>query len=218
MSKPNKPRITGRRLLVDSFHLRLVGAATFHFVLVALIFTGAVFAPVVIQLESDDITQPNVQAAAREYLTLNSHLWMPLLAAFVLLALHNVLVTHRIAGPLFRLRDYLRAVGDGDLSSPIRIRKRDYLHKEAEAASAMVRSLREKIDQMDSQLHQTTEVWLDLKNALANTVGGELRQKLNAVDIRLEACRTSVKNLVTGRESAHARQREELPEPVGLDT
>ena len=192
MSEYRKWKFYNRRVLVAPFQLRLVGVIVSHFVLVTLIFVGALFAPAIITLENGETTSPHVQRAAREFLVLHSRLWGPLCGAFVLLVLHNVLVTHRIAGPLLRFRRFLKTVGDGDLSSSIVFRKTDYLQKDAEIATRMVVSLRDKVSQLEKQIDQANRVWRDLRSSLAGGDADGQRQKINTMDGVLADCRASL--------------------------
>ncbi|HUV36023.1 MAG TPA: hypothetical protein VMX58_03690 [Patescibacteria group bacterium] len=192
MKKENRWRIYNRRSLVDPFQLRIVGVAVCHFMLVILIFVSALFLPIIIELQSGDISSPHVQAAARGFLFLHNRLWAPLLGALVLLVLHNIIVTHRIAGPLYRFRRYLKSVGDGDLSSPIKFRKKDYLKKEAQVASCMVESLRDKVASVERQLEQVSWAWTEMRSALADETGHDLQLKIDAMDDHIEECRAGL--------------------------
>jgi methyl-accepting chemotaxis protein len=213
MSNTNKARFYNKKVLVDTFQLRFVGVGIFHFVIVVLIFAAAIFAPVVVRLMSGDISSPFVQAAAREFLVLHGRVWLPLLGAFVLLVLHNILVTHRVAGPLFRFRRYLTRIGDGDLSAPIRIRKGDYLQKEAQAASRMVESLRDKVVRLEGQFEAANDVWKDLRRALADAAITGVEPKINAMNEHLEDCMASVSVFDTGNERTSSAT--EAPEASG---
>ena len=111
MSNGKKFRIVNRKVLVDNLQLHFVGVAIIHFALIVLIFTSTLFVPVIIRLNSGDISEPHVQAAAHEFLVLHNRLWLPMLGALILVVLHNILFTHRVAGPLYRFRPYLERVG-----------------------------------------------------------------------------------------------------------
>ncbi len=63
------------------------------------------------------------------------------LAAIVM----TLLFTHKIAGPLYRLKVMLGALGTGDLSSSMRLREGDQLQKVAEAYNEAVEKINGKI-------------------------------------------------------------------------
>jgi methyl-accepting chemotaxis protein len=217
MSTARKERSFNRNLLIDPFQLRLAGVAICHFLLVVLI----------IELQSGDITSPHVQAAARKFLFLHNNLWMPLLGALILLVLHNIIISHRIAGPLFRFRRYLKGVGDGDLSTPIGFRKKDYLKKEADVANEMVESLRGKVTCVKKQLEQVSWTWTEMRSALAEGAPHDLQLKIDAMDDHIEECMASLQAFETGHrnmpatEDLHApsaqRQVETSEEPVEIE-
>lgn len=69
-----------------------------------------------------------------------------LIAALALLVLGlwagAIIVTHRVAGPVFKMRRQLRAVASGDWSRPSPLRKRDELRSFFEAFASMIDVLR----------------------------------------------------------------------------
>jgi methyl-accepting chemotaxis protein len=207
-----------RRFLVDAFQLRLTGVAAFHFFLVVALFVAALFAPVVFALQSGDISDRNVQVAAHTFLVLHKYLWPPLVGAFILLILHNILVTHRVAGPLVRLRRYLQAVGEGDLRSPIHFRKNDYLTKEATTASEMVAALREKIAGLDRDVRDASAAWREIKGAISRGEEGEVRRRSEELEGRLQRCRARMNTFRTDDEPASEVDgaSTEAQEPVEL--
>ena len=220
MSKVSRWRIYNRKVLVETFQLQLAGVAVLHFALFALIVASTLFVPIIIRLESGDISSPHVQAAAREFLWLHTRLWPPLFGAFILLVLHNILVTHRVAGPLYRFRRHLKAVGDGDLSSPMRVRRTDYLKQEAEVINDMVESLSNKVARAEQQLEEASGVCTDLRNALADGAEDELEQKINDIGNRLEDCRASMAVFKTATEHTPSAKKttETSVEPAELKT
>jgi methyl-accepting chemotaxis protein len=204
MSKRKKIRIVNRKVLVDSLQLRFVGIAIIYFSLIVLIFVSTLFVPIVMRLQGGDINSPQVQEAAHEFLVLHHRVWLPLLGALVVIVLHNIIFTHRVAGPLYRFRPYLETVGGGDLSAPIKFRQKDHLQKEAEVASRMVESLRDKVMQVEEQFEKADRAWIELRSALDEGAGIEMRQKIDAVSERIEGCRASLSVFTTGDKPAPA--------------
>lgn len=200
MSEYKRWKLYNRKVLVNPFQMRLVAVIVSHFTLVIMIFIGALFAPIIVTLQSGDVTSPHVQQAAREFLVLHTRLWAPLCGAFLLLILHNILITHRIAGPLLRFRRYLKGVGDGDLSSSISFRKKDYLLEDAEIASHMVRTLRDKVSHVQKQFDQATRLWTDLRTGLAGGFADELEQEINTMDELLADCKASLAVFTTEKD------------------
>lgn len=61
---------------------------------------------------------------------------------FVLMTVAVVFVSHRIAGPLQRLKAYMRRIGNGELSLKLRFRNYDEIHDVADAFNDMVNKLK----------------------------------------------------------------------------
>ena len=219
MGEVSKWKIYNRKVLVDTFQLRLAAVGVFHFLIVVVIFASALFLPLIITLRSGDVSSPDVQKAAHEFLTLHNRLWLPLLGAFAFLILHNIIVTHRVAGPLLRFRQFLRSVGDGDLATRLSIRKSDYLQKEADAINEMLTGLRDKVGRVELELDQAKELWTSLRVSASNRVPEDLEQKITAMGRQLEACRAGVKSFRTGDNcKPPSKRKEEAPaEPVELE-
>ena len=62
----------------------------------------------------------------------------------VLIALSGIVVTHKIAGPIYKMKRQIREVGKGKLQIPAPLRKGDDLVEFFEAFETMVRSLRQR--------------------------------------------------------------------------
>lgn len=72
------------------------------------------------------------------------------------IVLLTMLYSHRIAGPLYCLTNYLKKVASGQMDKPVFIRKKDVVHALADDINLMVDSyrgtvtvLREEIDQLE---------------------------------------------------------------------
>ena len=63
---------------------------------------------------------------------------------FILMTVAIVFISHRIAGPLQRLKAYMRRVGDGDLNLRLRFRTYDEIHDVADAFNQMVDDLKKR--------------------------------------------------------------------------
>lgn len=57
----------------------------------------------------------------------------------------TLLMSHRIAGPLFRLESTAKAVGAGDLTTVVRLRDKDQLKKLADQVNALIEGLNFKV-------------------------------------------------------------------------
>ncbi|UCH83619.1 MAG: methyl-accepting chemotaxis protein [Candidatus Latescibacterota bacterium] len=163
MKVPNFPR---RRYLIDNLQYRLLSVSLFYFATVVLVFAGTLFIPIIIEMNSGSLASPVVQEAAHEFLAFHTRLWPPALLLFGLLALHTIVLSHRIVGPLYRIRSELKKIGDGNLFVHVRLRKNDYLTKDSEAINQMVEALRTKIRKIETSQKNAHNVLVELQRAV----------------------------------------------------
>jgi hypothetical protein len=111
------------------------------------VITISLFLPLVVQLNTTEMTSREAQHSARLLLYLHDRFWMPLALSLVAAGLHSVYATHRVAGPLYRFRMTFASIEKGLLPKKVRLRRRDLLRPEMEALNAMLRSLRNTAEQ-----------------------------------------------------------------------
>lgn len=167
-----------RQILLENFQYRLLAANLIYFLTILLIFAGALFLPLIAQLESAALSWDDKQAAASQFLSLHTRLWPAIFVVFVLLALHSIVVSHRIAGPLYRLRRVLKAAAEGDLSVRVTIRKNDYLAKEADVVNELISAFTSKINRMQEQHKQMRRVVTALKGAIESGSVDDMKQSI----------------------------------------
>ena len=76
-------------------------------------------------------------------------------AGFALLALiyYTIRINHRVAGPVFVLMRNLERLGEGDLSTEMRLRQQDHLKEIADSFNRNVGSLRKQIQDVKECVH-----------------------------------------------------------------
>jgi methyl-accepting chemotaxis protein len=92
----------------------------------------------------------------------------------------TMLVSHKLAGPLFRFEADLKVIGEGDLTKVVRLRKEDQLKDMVQSLNNMTTSLHDKVSDIRNGVQETRE--------LAAAVGGarEIDLKLEAVLQRID--------------------------------
>jgi methyl-accepting chemotaxis protein len=109
-----------------------------------LFFVAIIFAPYMLTLYLDyPITQK--EEAARAILLLHGKIWPWVTAVIVFFGLISIFITHKIAGPVFRLKKCLTEITQGNLDIKIRLRKGDDLKDLAEHINILVEELRSSI-------------------------------------------------------------------------
>ena len=115
----------------------------FFFLLVTAV---GIFSPLVRDLEGLPVSQQNpFWNPAYSFLYLHYHFWPIALLAVLAIAVHSILSSHRMAGPLYRLSNLFRGMKEGRMPARQVIRKKDFLHPEFEEFNGMVEAWKGKI-------------------------------------------------------------------------
>ncbi len=100
------------------------------------------------------------------------------------IGLAGIVVTHKVAGPIFKMKRQIRELGEGHLKLPGKLRKGDELVEFFEAFDQMVRSLRarqqKEIDQLDQAIarlkgkadEKDIEPLIDLRQRMQSELDG----------------------------------------------
>ncbi len=176
-----------RHLIVDRFQYRLIAISVVHFGLVLLIFLVAMLLPLMLRLDDPSATFFEKQQVADVLLFFNEQLWLPLAAVFMLLTVHSLFVSHRIAGPLYRFKIVFKAMAQGDLAIRANIRKHDYLHPHARSLNEMIEALESKVRGLADQALRLKEDAAQLKDAVNSGTKAETQKALQRVESQLDA-------------------------------
>jgi methyl-accepting chemotaxis protein len=158
-----------------------------YFVITVVIFAAVLFVPLMRGLEVEGLSAEQRSVVAGEFLSLHYRFWPAIPIVLILLGAHSILVSHRVAGPLHRFRQVFQAIGEGNLTGVVRLRKNDYLKEDAELISRMMNSLGSRIREID-YLNERLQSRVDsLRVALEVGEATEIKQKLEDLE------RTSIK-------------------------
>ena len=174
-----------RRIIVGGVQYRLLATNLAYFVIVLLIFAAALFGPPIIQMNSGVLSSMETQKVAEELLTLHVRVWPPLLGIFLLLAVHSLFASHRIAGPLYRFRKTFEAIANGDLTVRARLRSRDHLTEEAVLLNRMVEQLGDAIRDVQEARRELCGACDALRGALENGSRHEIDRRFRVVEAHL---------------------------------
>jgi methyl-accepting chemotaxis protein len=181
---------------------------------IILLFLGvSLFVPDILDMMNEDLSLEVRAAAATKILSYHSKAWPAAIALVCLFGLHSVRILHRLIGPLYRFRLVFEEVRKGDLSSRVRLRKKDYLHKEEDAFNEMLEVFKEKwegmrgavmsaMESMDSLERVVTQVsgWRDTDQTLLQ----EQRKHLEVLEDDMKYFRT--KQEMSGQDAAEPPQ------------
>jgi methyl-accepting chemotaxis protein len=201
-----------KKKLIGRLQCRFVGFLLGYFLLIMITLGAILVVPPIIQLRIAESDFSVVSAAATQLLYLHSRLWPAMAVVLLLFVVHAVIFSHRIAGPLHRIRRLLREVGNGDLGMEVRIRRKDLLHLEVEAINEMLRDLEGRVRRLDeaSGRAEAALCSLELSGSGSETFqGAELR---TAIDDMREAVAEFRLHHASGRDPADERHPGPDPE------
>ena len=195
-----------RRILVDRLQYRLLAINLFYFLVILLILAAFLFTPLVLQLRNGILSAAEQQEVASQFLTLHKRIWPALLITFGLLSLHSVLVSHRIAGPLYQFRRLLTALRDGDLTVRATLRSNDYLRKEEAIINEMIEAFRAKIKNIDAQSWHLRAGLGALEQAIDGSTVDTLRERIGSLEAGAERLQVSVDQFMTEAEAGRTNE------------
>jgi len=119
-----------KRIVDPGFQVGL--AVRLLLVLTALFATGIAlaFAPSAYVLATTNDLK-SLEPAAAEFLVLHNRLWPAALLSFAGIFVYAILISHRIAGPVYRIDAVLRALIDDRDPPVVKFRDGDYFHPTA---------------------------------------------------------------------------------------
>ena len=173
-----------KTILIDRLQYKLLGINLFHLTCIIFLFLIAIFSPVVIALYSGSSPEQAERASA-EFLGLHKRIWPAVPVALILISLHSIVVSHRIAGPLYRFRKVYEEVERGNLSIRAVIREKDYLGREADCLNQMIDGLQARVRSIDDSIDEVRSAYARLEAGL----GSASRAELAGLGGRLEMLR-----------------------------
>ncbi len=179
---------TRKKILIDRLQYKLLGIHLLHLTCIILLFLIAIFFPVILALYGGSSPEQAEQASA-EFLGLHKRIWPAVPVALILISMHSILISHRIAGPLYRFRKVFEAVGRGDLSIRAVIRNKDYLGQEADSLNRMIDGLEARIRSIDDNVGEVRSACSRLEAVLGpehRTELASLRGRLGVLRDRME--------------------------------
>ena len=180
-------------MLISTFQYRLLVVNLLHACVIVLIFAVVVFLPLMVQLRSGGLASAaENEEAAIAFLFLHARLWPALILVLSLLAFHSVIISHRVAGPLYRFQRVWKAVAEGDLSVRARIRKTDYLRNEADLINEMIEALTKRITCIDEQSTAMRAAFTDLTRARQGGSAEALDRDLENLGVLMDQLETCV--------------------------
>lgn len=132
------------RRSLSTFRLHLVLTTTGVAVTFALVIAAAIFAPLVSQLDRGDLDRAALAGVADTILRLHTSYWPVVAVILAATVASALLLFRRMTSPLVRFVRVFEALSRGETPTAVRIRRVDYLHREAECLNRMLSALGER--------------------------------------------------------------------------
>jgi methyl-accepting chemotaxis protein len=181
-----------RRLLIDNTQYKLLGVYLIHFIAVLVIVFSALVIVFTRQLEHSSLTAFQRQEVAAKIMWFYGQIWPFMWGVFMLLFIHSVYVTHKIAGPLYRIREVLKSVKRGNLTAKAGLRSRDYLRTEAQVVNEAIQSIHDRIEGLRENTSSCTAALVELERAIEHGSSDQTEQRLNDLSSQIDGLRNSL--------------------------
>ena len=179
-----------KRYIIDKrLQYRLLMYNGIYLLVIILAIGAGLVLPLALELSNPDLSLAQQGEAVNKILYLQSRLSPVLLIVFLILIAHSVVVSHRIAGPLYRFRATFNQVAQGDFSRVTRIRKGDFLLNEQAKIEEMIEALRSRLHHIKNE-HAVMERTLQ---ELAEYPLGASNEELAAIIAQLKECDSRLK-------------------------
>lgn len=181
-----------RKLLIDKAQYKLLVVYLIHFVAVLVIVFSALVFIFTRQLEHSSLTAIQRQEVAGRILWFYGHLWPFMWGIFMLLVVHSIYVTHKIAGPLYRIKSVLWSVKNGDLTSRVKTRTGDYLTDHAQAVNDVIDTYRNKMEGLQVMSSSVDSARDNLSSAIDQGSLDEARQRFDELSDQIDGLHKSL--------------------------
>jgi methyl-accepting chemotaxis protein len=155
-----------------------------------LLFVVILFVPYMIPLSFDYPLQEQTDAA-RMLLSLHTSIWPALAIVIFSLSVLSIFISHKVAGPLYRLKRSLAEIAAGSIEMDMKFRKRDELHDLADSVNLVIHELRILVGALEHDHATVCSCIADIEQRIENhqfdAAGGRgLIEKLQALKVEID--------------------------------
>ena len=139
------------RIVNKSHQYRFLAFILIYNLIIAGILVAVLFVPDFIRVNDQNLSIEVRAVAADNILMLHSRVWLVIAATVSVIGLHSIRMFGRFVGPLYRFTLTFRDVRDGKLDIRIKLRKKDFLVKEADAFNEMLGVINQKVSEIQAK-------------------------------------------------------------------
>lgn len=156
-----------KMLIKPRYQLRLAFSTVFFLFVYSVVFGTTIFYPLATELYSSASLEDRARVAF-VVLGLHERIWPALLIISVLVFIGMILLSQRVAGPVYRLERAIEEFLNGNFTERMRLRKHD-VFKEIETMTNRLAEYLEKAKSLDSRLHADLRENLSILSTMLKT-------------------------------------------------
>ncbi|MGD0280127.1 MAG: hypothetical protein ABSC11_12570 [Smithella sp.] len=173
------------------FQLKYMLLTVILLLVYSFIFVIIIFSPYMLTLYFDYPLAEKAEAA-RALLLLNARVWPGIGVVILLFGAVSIFISHKVAGPLFRLKKTLSQVTEGNLNVVVKLRKWDDLQDLADHLNILIEELRTFVTTLKNDYDLLSEYILELEHKIETKLlteesGREIINKVQASRKNIEA-------------------------------
>lgn len=143
-----------RKYFIDKrFQAKFILMTILGLVVYTLLFLAIIFVPIMLPIGSD-LSLAEQAESARIFLLLHSHIWPAVGIVIVIMGVVSIFVSHKVAGPVYRLSTSMKQVTAGDLSINVELRRGDDMQSLAEQINLHLVELRDFVKTLKNDQQQ----------------------------------------------------------------
>lgn len=172
-----------RRYIINkTFQFRVIAISVGYCVLGLAIMGALLFTPLILEVRETAPYSYIAADAATVALYLHGRFWPAFAICILAVVLHATLISHRIAGPLYRLQRVLSTVRDGILPGRFSVRKKDFFKDQIDTANQMVHALRSRVGEIQ-RANEALQLSIgEAKTAVAANPSTDLQRLIQNVE------------------------------------
>jgi methyl-accepting chemotaxis protein len=142
----NKAKVRRKKYITENFQLRYAVMTVILMLAISIILVGIIYVStwsmLIDSFEGTEVSPMLGKLLTELNITLFPRILLIVFVGILAIGTIVILVVHRLAGPIYRLKKTLKSIGEGVLPAPIKFRKGDELHDLATATNKMLTGLK----------------------------------------------------------------------------
>lgn len=168
----------------------------------------ALFLPPTLKLMGEAPLEEQALAAS-QFIALSDRLWPAILISVPIFMVLSVWVTHRFAGPVYRLEESLKQIAGGNLGLQVRFRTGDDLQELAVLLNQIIHQQGEALRTVQSVHQRLLEAMAQVRSKAVPP--DQLNQMLERIQIQIELIETLLRKFKLGSPAPSPLPSEESP-------